>query len=959
MKFVDTGEFFRAKEVNSFKEHTIFKAEQYFVKENLNQSKEIIDVEEINSNTSQQTNHDNTLNNNDELLKNVTKTTNTISHAVSESAVLATGASSSVVLVAGAIAITVVASTPSLPDFSQFIKKEVGNNYSIIEFDINSIIQESEDLKNQENTDYVLEVFDNKNDLAYHQDIRPGLNKYLIPNLEINTQYTYEISYFSITEKTNVSILKDEFITSKDGKEKGIINELETSIFYDDYSSTYSFSYSVYLSDYYKNIKNPALYISDKIEDYHNFSESVYINKNINQDNFFNGYIDNINSSNLYLYLVDENPDGTTLLMEEIYQTNIIVQPDEPDEPVKPTFEIDEANILINTDPTNISISGTIKTYQQGVQYQAYVTTYDSQLHMISEAIEPEFIVNENNSQLDFICNTKADYGTKKFSYTIYHLDENEQIINDFESEMIDFNENQDEYLATFDKKGMEEINITFTDHSFSFIIDPNYKTENEDYYYEVLVVNKENLILDNYLGNSVAYFEFTDSIDFSYLKLIYKEVVLFNDGYHYLQTYDTNGTLLSIPSLLLDQNIGFDGYDFTLNYQLNFLSNYSDAYLDLYIENEVSNYSNSFNNLSETGTLTLSSLSELGLANVRATLYFYDKESSTELNRRDFNLGQFDFSYNFEITKVEVDAAPIFGEVPSEVGTKLYFNHRIPRNYRVKVVDIEHGIDIENEISDSIYVSGINYEKGANLSITVLDSNGNTYKDYGIYEINPQLANNDYTSPTTSSPNPGDSVVTYNDDGTVNIYRKTMFVKENNPNIEYNCLIYSGCSQDPTTGEITYENRIDSYVDNLYSIIENVPRLSYILEYHTEFLFNNVSYIMYKEMPSGTIDLNFDSSFSFTCVQSQDSLQTTITVECSRYHGIDNYIHINGVDYTFDEYIDSSMYPFTLTLPEYVNVEEITLKVNDYLSYFDSISSEITMKGNKYYKLKVVQASA
>ena len=185
------------------------------------------------------------------------------------------------------------------------------------------------------------------------------------------------------------------------------------------------------------------------------------------------------------------------------------------------------------------------------------------------------------------------------------------------------------------------------------------------------------------------------------------------------------------------------------------------------------------------------------------------------------------------------------------------------------------------------------------------------------------------------------------------------MFVKENNPNIEYNCLIYTSSYQDQITGEITYENKFDSYVDNLYSIIENVPRLSYILEYHTEFLFKNVSYIMYKEMPSGTIDLNFDSSFSFTCIQSQDSLETTITVECSKYHGIDNYIHINGVDYTFDEYIDSSMYPFTLTLPEYVNVEEITLKVNDYLSYFDSISSEITMKGNKYYKLKIVQASA
>lgn len=951
MKFVDRGEFFVSKEDNNFDEYKKFSPEQFFVNELKDSPKEIIDIKESNSDSSIETNRNKKQSNNiDELTKNINKNIKTISHSVSESVAVATGATSSVVVVAAAVVISVATGGSLFTNIAKYISREVGNNYSLIEIDMDSVLKEDEKLYDLSVNDFTLKVFNNKKtDENYECEVKAGKQKYLIPNLNINTTYTYELVCNKNILGDASNFYKEEFKTSIDQNPKGILDSQNTYISYLNELNSYSFNYSVYVSDYYKTLENTALYICDKQQDYKNISDVIFIDSTINDNNFIERTIENVTYPSLYLYLVEENEEGTKLLMEEVIETGIDIPPIEDITPIT----INEESVEYNNLPNKVDIAGTIKRIDNELNYVGYISTFDDDGNIISSDIEAEFNIEIEENITKFNLNSFIDYGTKEFIYKICYFDENDYLQIAYESSKVSFNENQNTYLASFDVKNIEDSFIDYFDDHVEITIDSNFVSTVDNYFYELNVVNSNNVILDSYLGQDVAKFTIPNSADLNSLKFIYKEVCEFNDGYHYLSSFESNEVEFSNPNVYLDSDVLFDGMYFSINYQAEMVFAYEDAFLDIIVESIDNTYTYTIDNLKEKDSLILNQIDlELGVVQIKGILHFKDFTSSNSIKNKSFDFGQFDLSYKFEIAKVETNISPIFGEIPAEVHSNFYFSYRLPSSYTIKIEDANHGISVSEPVTEKIFVGGISYEEGATLSLSVVDKEGNIYIDNVEFNINPTLANNNYTNPSYYSANPYDSVVTYNDDGTANIYRNTNFVKSDYSSINLNCLIYTDKSKDELTGEVSYFGRIDSYVENNYSIIENIERSIYMFEYQVEFEYDNVTYIMYTETPSGSINLLYEGYF--TAESSVTSEKTIITIYNNQSIYTDNYILINGVEYQFDSYDSYYQSSYSLTFNEEIHVNEAMIRVNDYGSNYLDYSSEIEMKGNRYFYVNV-----
>ena len=194
---------------------------------------------------------------------------------------------------------------------------------------------------------------------------------------------------------------------------------------------------------------------------------------------------------------------------------------------------------------------------------------------------------------------------------------------------------------------------------------------------------------------------------------------------------------------------------------------------------------------------------------------------------------------------------------------------------------------------------------------------------------------------------NPGDAVVTYNDDGTINIYRKIDF-SCSNPNVYYNAFIYNSSETDSTTGREIFSNCYDCIGTSQYAIIENALDMNYYFRYYTLYDYNNVTYVMYEEWPSGGIYSNISTWSTATL----STGKTTINVSNPNGLKIDNRIIVEGIEYQYTTYGSETDSEFMLEIEGELSITTVNIFATDNSGYYDAYSNDIVLKGNKYKEL-------
>ena len=198
---------------------------------------------------------------------------------------------------------------------------------------------------------------------------------------------------------------------------------------------------------------------------------------------------------------------------------------------------------------------------------------------------------------------------------------------------------------------------------------------------------------------------------------------------------------------------------------------------------------------------------------------------------------------------------------------------------------------------------------------------------------------------------NPGDAVVTYNDDNTINIYLGAKF-ETSDPDICY-AVLY--------TNYDTGESKEISYTTS-GAIYENAPRSSYGIVYYVYKNVNGVLHILEEIYVSGGIEFTNYLSLEGT-VTSDDNINYTISYQIYDYIYqfddtsfelvIDDVVYtVDSTNITHDE--ENSCYVFTYVIDfEPTNISA-SFEGSPSANNYDLISEIINIKGNKYTRIEI-----
>lgn len=198
---------------------------------------------------------------------------------------------------------------------------------------------------------------------------------------------------------------------------------------------------------------------------------------------------------------------------------------------------------------------------------------------------------------------------------------------------------------------------------------------------------------------------------------------------------------------------------------------------------------------------------------------------------------------------------------------------------------------------------------------------------------------------------NPGDAVVTFNDNGTVNIYLNTFF-KTEDPSIYYS-IVYNNFD----TFELT-----EVYYYSSGAAFENVPYNNYGIVYYVYKEVNDVLHILEEIYVSGGVEFTYNLTIDGT-ITTNDNLNYQINFEIPDYNYLfaENSIKltIDDVDYIVDSShlthdVDNSCYIFSYMIDFKPTSVSASFQGVPRIYDYDNISDNITMKGNKYTTITI-----
>ena len=535
-----------------------------------------------------------------------------------------------------------------------------------------------------------------------------------------------------------------------------------------------------------------------------------------------------------------------------------------------------------------------------------------------------------------------AYYGVQDYQYIIYMLDANDQEVVLFTSSSIMYTASQ-AYQASYTKVEPLDATITYFSDHVEIEVAPTYLCNSNIFEYRLEVLNSSYQVCGYYQGTENAIITINNVEVLDEINFIYYDIGHFSNNDVIYKSYSySSGKEFCLPTIQMGEALGFDGTNFTLDYSISIADTYVIESIDLVVNDGTTDYTKNILSPAKRGTIALDHVEgALGEVGITLQLKFKDNQNDKNSHSLSSQTTSYTMNYEFEVTKTIADSFSATNTLPID----LYFNYILPTTYSISIKDEANAVDITTGLAESYYLNTITPSSDINLVVQPLDESSNPVLQATTIHISSVEAKSIFKSTTYSlyAVNPGDALITYNDDGTINMYRKTNFSCEDT-RVSLNAFIYE-TSSTGSDGKTIYQNGHDSIESHGYSIIEDIPSKMYIFNYYIYLDYENVRYISFMEYPSGTAGPS-ESIGSYEV--STASGENTITVNLSSYGYLENRIVVNGVEYQFTTYTSMEDSTASLTLPE----EEITsVKVyfTEYGSSYETVASEIPIKGNKF----------
>ncbi|MCQ2799725.1 MAG: hypothetical protein MJ228_03025 [Bacilli bacterium] len=963
MRSRDSKEYYNAKEGNHYEEYKSFKAEEYYPLEIAKSPLEIssvpeIQIEETNKIT---TNNEKGIDSLDQI-KNIRSTGEVETSVSSSSSVTATSASSGAaqaaattaggtVASAAVTAVAVVVSgvagplldTPVDPiaTLNSFYSArlensfEIGSDYAIIKIEKSDMQMEGDSPNDA--YELVINIDDNTKKVINIDNVN---DEYLVTGLKPETTYKYSIGYSKYENNEYSSFVTrytNEFVSiAPKGEPTLLIDKANTHVTLDENNHLASLEYSCFLSEYNGD---PVLAISrtEGVKDFEDPAISSF-DEAFSSDHFFNGTINSLTSKAVYFtaFGVTEE-EGLKYLDSKEYKTDI----PEDYSSYHPII-IDEA-YCVNADARSVTAYGEVKEINKLFtpnEVYAKAVQYDEDGQELSE-VDAAFELSEDSKGYEFF--TFVSYGISKVKFVLVTSDGNTL----YESPKYTYDGDQS-YPIVFDKVAAKDVEIISYD-SDNETMDIKINTGFDNSYFPNFLYRVEALDLE---GSRLGTYEGSDAEVILTIpqdkefRLRYTEVGTFVGGDHEYETYYSSDTSLGKePILILEKTPEFDGCNWVIPYICDSIYDYEDMSIELSVTTSFRTYEIVIEEVEASGIITLDiDEPELGEVEISGLLLYKDNQNGSQTKEEAIETMTYDLSWKLDIVQTTADITNN-GVIP----VTLNLDYLCPESWTMQFYDghsIEE-VDLTNEFT--VYLSGY-YD--STITVEFLNDDGNIQKTTSV-DITPNDAVDTLQNMTFGfdQVNPGDSVVTYNSDGTMNIYRD-MRVSGDTANFFYDAMLVSGSEFDEEHYIERYEGAIHNISNERYSVIEDVPMEPYYgFVYYKVYLYDNVHYLIDKGIPSGGIEHN--GNMMWTTEGRYDGTNNTSEIEVimNYWCELDNWYELNGIEYQFDSFQTSHEDCYLIVTPGYLEGATLKLRSARYSEHYDELSLWITMKGDRFFE--------
>lgn len=918
------NEFIIFNETNNFSEFQIFKAEQYAFKEIKKSPDEIISIDEIakdcQPNTKASTVFSNSLNDINKIKPVSTSNTASIIGKISsiaiKSAILVISASGIGALNIFNNDIEIIAndslSYELKPDIIQvngkFNKYDEGTKYyaCLSQFINNEIVNNDERIKlHIENDTFSFSSLVNYGIDSYQYDIIS------IYENDEKIIYSSPIILYNVSQDYNAYY------------DKVSLEECEITL---NESDAYSIKINTNFESYYGNIFSYSLTIND--ENHNTLASYSGCDKIIE-----------LNVSTI---------DNLTFVYKDIATFNNTMHVYNEYEITSSSFIMDKS-IYVDEDINQITINGKIINYNSNINYQINLNEYYND-EIITSHTDLPLIINDNGY---FACNVAISYGITNFDYEIYYFDNDIKNIL-YTSGLTTYSINQD-YAASYNKVSPTDSLITFNDDdTITISINTGFTTTNENVFkYKLSIKNKEGEIIDSYIGCD-SQIEFNINQD-GQLFFEYSDIGIFNNSEHEYNKISIEApTIIKKPSFSLNDNFTFNGDFFVISYNLDTIYDKSSFNINLEMKNNIGTFTKEIFTLNDNNEIILDTINgEPNELIISGTISFTDPILDKHTHSISFASKSYTMSYSFDVTSVN---AEVYDESSTTIPITLSFEYLLPNTYKINISSTSTLIDETIQLNSTYYSNKLSKTDGGIIDIKVLDNN-NTEIVKKEFTIFPKSTIIDYYTnvPNYLCTNPSDSVITYNEDNTINIYRKMLNDETiiTNENIYYDAFIYTNESE--INGNKIYLNPYHNLSNSKFSILENITDAQYIFNYFTVLKYNNVNYYMELNYPSGVANNAFNGNVKG--MYNADSNTTAITLINNNYGAIKNDCIIDNTHYTFDLYESQFSESYTLTFNGNAIGKNISCFYSNNSTNYDNYASSLQMKGELYKKIDITIA--
>ena len=813
----------------------------------------------------------------------------------------------------------------------------VGADYILLKLNAYDFDAADQEL-NSSTRDYVLEL-SFENEVVDQLAVVEGSHEYLFPRLTRSSEYQVNLVAYGDSEDTTTNYYSKTFVTEESSTPCAILNEFNSSFSFDEEYKIVSYDYSIYFSDPDIELKGCSLLATTDagFEYGDEIGDSSYD---------LTGTINDIKGNILTLEVRGIGGRSPLLLLQDLP----IPFPEGWDDIVpKQKLEFSDPSETTET-PNSVTLIGEcVENIETEYEYFVDFIFLDADENTLSTNEGTLFF---DNNKTQYTVSSDIPYGITYYKFEIYHYSDEGRIVA-YASENTLLTAEQSIFQASLNKPQLGQTGATIKYNSddptlCSITLETNFEIEEYDsiYSYSVELINTDtDEIVDSKENITSSVVEFTNIDSSLNLAVKYYELGTFAGEIHQYAEYNYDTSVqLSKPSVEFEDNYFVNENNVVINYKVTKPSTVIDVNLHVYVyvdDEFVIDYL--INNPGEEESIVLETLEATsGTLKLEYSLEFKCDADENTTQQLPIETKTYQLATTMNFNDMTIDSSsemvqPSDGSYFTELKLGLIYEDDLI----LRVTNDTGRTLYSGEPQTKIMFYGIN-SNTTSITVQLLDQNGAVVSEFSrdIENVN---IDNQYSISFT---NPGDSYVTYNDDGTMNVYRNVGFTTMDG-DISYRASLYSDSEYDETLNKDIPNIVALGESNGYYSVIENVDAsrpLFFLYQIVYKPYNSDITYVVKSERPSGGINEEIFADGSIS--QDDNKIQLYFYNEIQ-----DSIVYVNGVPYEFN--YDGQTYSYMMD--EYVENPTIRFMANmNYMTPEDLIEDgyDLEIKGSPYREI-------